>query len=148
MLNSQFYYLSEKPKSFDASNYYEYANKNPNCSLAKKRIKIEYYDIQPVSFQIIPLFIEEENLKKKYEMEYKKIYAKKEFKNCIAERVYQMQFRPYKMFRVVQIEYIKNDEEKKEDKKEELEQETQKDEDVSEKSFNKGNKKRKRRRKK
>ena len=49
-----------------------------------------------------------------------------------------MQFRPYKMFRVVQIEYIKNDEEKKEEKKE-LEQEPQKDEDVSEKSFNKGN---------
>ena len=147
MLNSQFYYLSEKPKSFDAYNYYEYSNKNHNCSLAKKRIKIEYYDIQPVSFQIIPLHIEEENLKKSYEMELKKIYAKKEFKNCIAERVYQMQFRPYKMFRVVQIEYIKNDEEKKEEKKE-LEQEPQKDEDVSEKSFNKGNKKRKRRRKK
>ena len=147
MLNSYFYYISEKPKSFDAINYFETINKNLNCSLAKKTIKIEYYDIQPVSFEIIPLYLEEENLKKKYEMEYKQIYAKKEFKNCIAERVYQMQFRPYKMFRVIQIEYFKNEEEKKEDIKE-YEQEPQKDEDVSEKSFNKGNKKRKRRRKK
>ena len=149
ILNTQFYYLSEKPNCFDSSHYYQSIKKHPNCSLAKKSIKIEYYDIQPVSFQIIPLFIEEENLKKRYEMKLKKIYEKKEFKNCIAERVYQMQFRPYKMFRVAQIEYIKNNEEKKEDKKE-LEQEPQKDEDnsISEKSFNKGNKKRKRRRKK
>lgn len=149
MLNSQFYYISEKPNSFGINYCYEYTQKNINCSLAKKTIRIEYYDIQPVSFQIIPLYLEEENLKKKYEMELKKIYSKKEFKNCIAERVYQMQFRPYKMFRVAQIEYIKNNEEKKEDKKElEREEEPQKDEDISEKSFNKGNKKRKRRRKK
>ena len=149
MLNTQFYYISEKPNSFDVNYYYENSKKNLNCSLPKKTIKIEYYDIQPVSFQIIPLYLEEENIKNRYEMELKKIYAKKEFKNCIAERVYQMQFHPYKMFRVVQIEYIKKIEEKKEDKKE-LEQEPQKDEDASfsEKSFNKGNKKRKRRRKK
>ena len=146
MMNLQFCYLSQKPNTYDDKSYYEYTQKMFNCSLPKKKVKIEYYDIQPVTFQIIPFYAEEEFIKKSYEM--KLIHAKKEFQNCIAERIYQIQIHPYKMFRVIQMEYIGNHEEKQEDKKEN-EKDQEKSEDISEKSFsNKGNKKRKRRRKK
>ena len=88
----------------------------------------------------------EEEIKKKYEIEFTNNYKKKKL-NYIAERVNQIQFRPYKIYRAVEMEYIINCEVKKDEKNElELEQ----DEDILEKSFNnnKGNKKRKRRRKK
>ena len=143
MINNQFCYISSKIRN--KNNNYEYIPNDLYCSIPKKRIKIEYYDAQPVSFNIISFIKREEELKKKYEIEFKKIYNKKEFKNCIIEQVNQIQFRPFKMFRAVEMEYIVNNEVKNEDKKE-----LENDEDISEKSFNnyKGNKKRKKRRKK
>ena len=142
MINNQFCYISSIIRN---KNLYEYTQQDLNCSLPKKRIKIEYYDIQPVSFNLISIIKREEEIKKKYENEFKNNYKKKKL-NYIAERVNQIQFRPYKVFRAVEIEYIINCDVKKEEKKElEIEQ----DEDILEKSFNnKGNKKRKRRRKK
>ena len=163
MLNSQLCYLSQKPNNFEEKNYYK--QYDLDCSIPKKNIKIEYFDMQPVTFKIIPVYIQEEIVKKKYEMELKKIYGKKEFKNCVGVRVCQMRFKPYKIFRAVEMKFIinnkgENKEKEEEDKKEnevnneeedkkEDEKEIQKNEDVLEKSFNnKGNKKRKKRRRK
>ena len=143
IINNQFCYISSIIRN---KNIYDNIQQELNCSLPKKRIKIEYYDIQPVSFNLISVIKKEEEIKKKYEIQFKNNYKKKQ-SNYIAERVNQIQFHPYKIFRAVEMEYIINCGLKKEGKKElELEQ----DEDILEKSFNnnKGNKKRKRRRKK
>ena len=154
MLNSQLCYLSQKPNNFVKKKYYSYSQ-NKNCIMPKKRIEIEYYDIQPVTFQIMPIYIKEETIKQKYELELKKMLGKKEFKNCVGERVYQIQFRPYKTFRAVEMEFIKNDEDKKEEEKKKNEdkmkeeKEIQNNENMLEKSFNnKGIKKRRKRKKK
>ena len=147
MMNSQLCYLSQIQKSKEDKNNNEYEKNEFNCSYPKKRVKIEYYDVQPVSFQIVP-HISIEELKKIYEIELRKINKIKVFKICDIERVNQIQIRPYKVYRAVEMEYVVNKKEI-EDKKEN-ENEEQKSEEMLEKSFNnnKGNKKRKRRKKK
>ena len=150
MMNSQLYYLSQIQKINEDKKYGGCDKNEFNCSYAKKRIKIEYFDVQPVSFQIPLLNFEE--IKKRYETELKKIKTIKEFRNCDIERVNQIQFRPLKMFRAIEIEYVlikKEIEDQKENGNED-ENEEQKSEEIFEKSFNnnKGNKKRKRRKKK
>ena len=68
MMNSQLCYLSQIQKISEDKNNNEYEKNEFNCSYPKKRVKIEYYDVQPVSFQIVP-HISIEELKKIYEIE-------------------------------------------------------------------------------
>jgi hypothetical protein len=167
MINYQFYYLSTKQKLED-DKYKIDINcglNNYNCSFPKKRINIEYYDIQPVSFQCIGKINEEKQ-------NINNIVEKNEFKSNEIEHVNIIHFYPYKMFRIVEIEYlinrnsINNEEEKGEKKGEIFEknvevqkedgQENEQEQEQEQKSVDKsdiiyndnGKKKRKKRKKK
>ena len=131
MINYQFYYLSsiqrvdeDKDKNYQKSGLNKY-----NCSFPKKKIKTEYYDIQPVSFQCISSNYLEEEIN---------IVKRSEYKNCEIEHVNKIHFYPFKIYRIVEIEYIVDKNEKKEEEKEEEkeedkeEQETKDDKDVEE----------------
>ena len=75
MINIQFCYISSIIRN---RNIYECIKQDLNCRLPKKRIKIEYYDIQPLSFNLISFIKREEE--KKYEIELKNKHYKKRIK--------------------------------------------------------------------
>ena len=127
MINYQFWYLSsiqiedeDKDKNYKKTGLNKY-----NCSFPKKKIKTEYYDIQPVSFQCISSNYLEEEIN---------IVKINEYKNYEIEHVNKIHFYPFKMFRIVEIEYIVDKNEKKEEEKEEdkEEQETKDEREVEE----------------
>ena len=172
MINFQFYYLSTQQKLEEEKdkNDNKYGLNSFNCSFPKKRINIEYYDIQPVSFHCINTKIIEERI---LDNNIKNI----KFINNEIEHVNIIQFYPYKMFRIAEIEYVvkrngiideengvkkeeneekieinmeKFNEEKKEEEKENDQEQEQKSEDKSDIIYNNdnGKKRRKKRRKK
>jgi len=146
IINRQFCYLSEV-KEEDKKYINNTPNPNNYCSSAKKTIKFEYYENQPTFFQINPSLNYEELLKA-YEKDLNNL-NKREFTDFVMERVIMVQFCPYKMFRVNEIEYIFNQNESKND--DEDDKDFSKSEDLSEKivdNNNKGKKRRKRRKKK
>ena len=124
MINKQLSFISEKNnnKNSNKNNISNISINNKNNSLlktnAKKYIKIEYYDTQPVSFEILS-----------------DIYLEESMINI--NKINEIKLNNYKMYRVEDIQFIKeNIEEVEEDKKEEN------------KNVNNSNTKKKRRRKK
>ena len=108
MMNQQLSFISEKNnKNNNNINISYLSNKNNNS--AKKFIKIEYYDSQPVTFEILSETENEENFN-------------------------EIKLYPYKMFRVEEMQFIKENKEKEENK--------------YFNNYNGNNKKKKRRRKK
>ena len=135
MINSQLCFNAEKTGK-NKNNISGISNNSINNSInkksAKKYIKIEYYDTQPVTFDILSEINLEENVENLNKNN--KIYKKDEMKLS------------YQMYRVEEMEFNTKKEKKvTEENKDNEEKSIEKEEN---KSFNSNNKKRRKRRKK
>ena len=123
MINKQLSFISDKNnnKNSNKNNISNISINNKNNSVlktsAKKYIKIEYYDTQPVSFEILS-----------------DIYLEESMINI--NKINEIKSNSYQMYRVEDIQFIKENIEEEEDKKEEN------------KNVNNSNTKKKRRKKK
>ena len=106
MINKQLSFISDKNnnKNSNKNNISNISINNKNNSVlktsAKKYIKIEYYDTQPVSFEILS-----------------DIYLEESMINI--NKINEIKLNNYKMYRVEDIQFIKENIEEEEDKKEE-----------------------------
>ena len=109
MINKQLSFIAEKKdnKNLNKNNISNISNNSKNNSViktnAKKYIKIEYYDTQPVSFEILSDIYLEENL----------ININN---NLNINKINEIKLFSYKMYRVEEMQFIKENKEN-EDKK-------------------------------
>ena len=134
MINKQLSFIAEKKdnKNLNKNNISNISNNSKNNSViktnAKKYIKIEYYDTQPVSFEILSDIYLEENL----------ININN---NLNINRINEIKLCSYKMYRVEEMQFIKENKEN-EDKK------FDKEENINSNNNTTTKKKRRRRKKK
>ena len=126
MINQQLCFIGDKNNNNINNISNTSFNNSINKSNAKKYIKIEYYDSQPVTFEILSEFSLQENMK---EMNY----------NYKVKKINEIKLCPYKMFRVEEMQFIKENKEN---------EEKNVDKEENNKSFNNNKKKRRRRKKK
>ena len=124
MINQQLCFIADKTDKNINNISNTSFNNSMNKSNAKKYIKIEYYDSQPVTFEILSEFSLQENMK---DINY----------NYKVNKINEIKLCPYKMFRVEEMQFIKENKEN---------EEKNVDKEENNKSFN--NKKKRRRRKK
>ena len=126
MINQQLCFIGDKNNNNINNITNTSFNNSINKSNAKKYIKIEYYDSQPVTFEILSEFSLQENMK---DINY----------NYKVNKINEIKLCPYKMFRVEEMQFIKENKEN---------EEKNVDKEENNKSFNNNKKKRRRRKKK
>ena len=126
MINQQLCFIGDKNNNNINNISNTSFNNSINKSNAKKYIKIEYYDSQPVTFEILSEFSLQENMK---DINY----------NYKDNKINEIKLCPYKMFRVEEMQFIKENKEN---------EEKNVDKEENNKSFNNNKKKRRRRKKK
>lgn len=128
MINQQLCFIADKNNKNIINISNNSFNNSINKSNAKKYIKIEYYDSQPVYFEILSEINSQENLNVINN-------------NYMINKINEIKLNPYKMYRVQEMQFIKENKENEENTEKNIDKEENK-------SFNNNYKKKRRRRKK
>jgi hypothetical protein len=128
MINQQLCFIADKNNKNIINISNNSFNNSINKSNAKKYIKIEYYDSQPVYFEILSEINSQENLNVINN-------------NYMINKINEIKLNPYKMYRVEEMQFIKENKENEENTEKNIDKEENK-------SFNNNYKKKRRRRKK